>query len=264
MYPIRLHNNQKLHRYLLIFLWVYAGATLISVVLNYYTTQRMVGADFMNPNYAREQMPQILITGVIGFFIGMLSMVFPILFIVWFYRAYDNLGKVNRQLTSLSLGWSIGAWFVPVLNFIWPFRIMKEIWNGTQSAARQPGEAYNQEPPRLISFWWGCLLLAITVAMIGAFMSMQNMLSRMLSVRNPQRMIENTQSIMREAMERAFTIQIATTFLYLVALFILYLVLKKLAPMEESLADRVARSGYGQWPTMPPPAPGNPQAPYTY
>ncbi|OYT14315.1 MAG: hypothetical protein B6I19_00475 [Bacteroidetes bacterium 4572_114] len=48
------------------------------------------------------------------------------LFLVWFYRAYENLShRVNK--VDHSKGWSIWAWFVPVISMYRPYNIMNEL-----------------------------------------------------------------------------------------------------------------------------------------
>jgi hypothetical protein len=74
-------------------------------------------------------------------------------FLVWFYRARKNAGLWGPQ--SRSQGWTIGAWFTPVVNLWFPIQIMRDIWRtsaGDRSAA--------QLTARLAAGWWICWILA--------------------------------------------------------------------------------------------------------
>jgi hypothetical protein len=80
-------------------------------------------------------------------------------FIMWFRRAYANLHRLNSgSILSYEEGWAAGAWFVPFLNLVRPFTIMKEIWNETQSNI--PGKEKHDgiQGTALIGWWWAAWL----------------------------------------------------------------------------------------------------------
>jgi len=81
-----------------------------------------------------------------------------IFFIRWFSRAYSNL---HRKVTGLlySKGWAIGCWFVPILNFYRPYRIMKELCRKTETLL-------SIEKPNLsetIDVWWFLFIVSAFV-----------------------------------------------------------------------------------------------------
>lgn len=78
-----------------------------------------------------------------------------VLFIMWFRRAYYNLEKI-RVFTEHSEGWAAGAWFVPILNWIRPFQMMKELWHKTQEATEG---ILHVNPDRIVNVWWTLHLL---------------------------------------------------------------------------------------------------------
>jgi hypothetical protein len=74
-----------------------------------------------------------------------------VMFVVWFYRARVNAeghGWLQRQ----SRIWTITAWFVPLVNFWFPFQIMTDIWR-----AGLPTEARSNRAI-LPGIWWTCWL----------------------------------------------------------------------------------------------------------
>src|SRR4051812_7498049 len=54
-----------------------------------------------------------------------------IAFIAWFYRAYMNIERLGARDLRASKGWSIGAWFVPILNLVRPKQLMDDIWRAS-------------------------------------------------------------------------------------------------------------------------------------
>jgi Domain of unknown function (DUF4328) len=63
-----------------------------------------------------------------------------IVFILWFFRAYRNLGRLGINGLRWSERWAVGAWFVPLLNFVRPKSIANDIWRGSDPglAAQAP------------------------------------------------------------------------------------------------------------------------------
>jgi hypothetical protein len=80
----------------------------------------------------------------------------PILFlttgiswVVWQHRLSANLWPLGRTLghTPDAIGW----WFVPLLDLLWPFLVMRELWKATG-----PGENWKRRRlPLVVWVWWG-------------------------------------------------------------------------------------------------------------
>jgi len=80
-----------------------------------------------------------------GFFVAM------VMFLVWFYRARVN-AEGHGWPQRLPPGWAIGAWFVPVVCFWFPFRIMADIWRAGLPEQARTNIAI------LPGIWWASLL----------------------------------------------------------------------------------------------------------
>ena len=83
-----------------------------------------------------------------GFFVAM------VMFLVWFYRARVNAeghGWPQRR----SPGLAIWAWFVPVVNFYFPFQVMADIWRAGLPEQARANRAI------LPGIWWASLLAFI-------------------------------------------------------------------------------------------------------
>lgn len=90
-------------------------------------------------------LPVFGIVSNFGFFVAM------VMFLVWFYRARVNAeghGWPQRR----SPGWAIVAWFVPVVNFWFPFQIMVDIWRAGLPEQARTNIAI------LPGIWWTSLL----------------------------------------------------------------------------------------------------------
>ena len=76
-------------------------------------------------------------------------------FIMWFRRAYYNIGlRVNNLLYRD--GWAAGSWFIPVINFYMPFQIMKDLYKQTEKymtfSMKEPYKGNLKT--NYVNLWW--------------------------------------------------------------------------------------------------------------
>lgn len=83
-------------------------------------------------------------------------------FLAWIHRAHKNLASFGTAGLEYSPGWAIGGFFVPFLNLVRPFQVMREIWK-----ASNPDVDYQNDrswqysaSSALIGLWWGTWILA--------------------------------------------------------------------------------------------------------
>jgi hypothetical protein len=62
-----------------------------------------------------------------------------VLVITWFYRARKNLDAFPGAGPTMSAGWAIGGWFVPLANLVIPGRVMANIARDSLWRARDGG-----------------------------------------------------------------------------------------------------------------------------
>lgn len=77
-----------------------------------------------------------------------------IAFLTWLHRAYGNLRLLTAREPRFSPGWAVGYWFVPFLNLVRPYTILKEMWehSGVRTSPDQP---YPTTPnPVIVGVWW--------------------------------------------------------------------------------------------------------------
>jgi hypothetical protein len=76
-----------------------------------------------------------------------------VFFILWFRRAYYNLG-VRTDNTYYSEGWAAGSWFLPIISLIRPFQIMKELDEDTSELLSKATKNDVNTNSFLIGTWW--------------------------------------------------------------------------------------------------------------
>ena len=147
-----------------------------------------------------------------------------IFLIRWLRRAYYNLHQLPNIHPDYSDGWAAGAWFVPFVNLVRPFTIMREVWKDTQLAAF--GEV--RTPATLLGLWWSAYLINGLLAWIASLMD---------SGRS-----SGTGALDGEIASHAFTVLTAA---------LTWLVVRRIAGFEEALASRLKIAELGQAPPAP-------------
>src|SRR5207253_903614 len=80
-----------------------------------------------------------------------------VLWLVWLYRAYTNLVFVGSKRVRFSPTWAVGYWFIPFVNVVRAYQVMKDLW--LRSDSRNDRDGYDDLPaPVLLRGWWGVFL----------------------------------------------------------------------------------------------------------
>ena len=80
----------------------------------------------------------------------LLNIIAGILFLRWIYLSYINSILTGAKNMNFSPGWSVGWFFIPLMNLFMPFRVMKEIWK----TSRNSQDWTSLETPKIIITWW--------------------------------------------------------------------------------------------------------------
>jgi hypothetical protein len=70
-------------------------------------------------------------------------------FFFWLRRVVRNADRLGLLRQRFNSGWTVGAWFVPVLNLWRPKQIVNDAWTGSGCGSRT-----------LVDWWWGLYLLS--------------------------------------------------------------------------------------------------------
>ncbi|GAB1508343.1 DUF4328 domain-containing protein [Actinophytocola sp. KF-1] len=88
-------------------------------------------------------------------------------FLTWLWRTRVNAERLCPAEHRLSRGWTVGAWFVPVVNLWFPKQVVADIWRTSRPGV--PADTYRvhgltQSP--LVHAWWYTLLANMAVVVL--------------------------------------------------------------------------------------------------
>ncbi len=89
-----------------------------------------------------------------------------ILMSMWSFRAMKNLHIAGAPEVSMSPGWAVGWYFIPIANLWKPFEGLLQIWRGSMAQAGQPVKV-----PAHVGWWWATWLLSNFLANIALRLS---------------------------------------------------------------------------------------------
>jgi hypothetical protein len=77
-----------------------------------------------------------------------------VVFVIWLWRATSNLRSWPNPPLRYGPGWSVGAWFVPIANFIIPKQMLNDAWRGATPAGTAGYQWKDVHVPGFITAWW--------------------------------------------------------------------------------------------------------------
>lgn len=99
-----------------------------------------------------------------------------IVFLIWFYRAHQNLQALGVRRARYSSPWTVFLFLVPILNLYYAYDLVKELWRQSSpdlgfSDAFLKQHAFTLEhyPSKtaLVGLWWGCMIASVFTARIS-------------------------------------------------------------------------------------------------
>ncbi|MBK7871080.1 MAG: DUF4328 domain-containing protein [Saprospiraceae bacterium] len=163
------HNLQRAKQIIVVF-WILLGITIVSLIselLQLNLLNRFSSGYFDDQSATINDMRQGIIA-LLNFAVIIFSIIF---FIRWFRRAYYNLHKIGVRGLRYSEGWAAGAWFIPFVNLLYPYQIMREIWLETQRAITSNNYIKNAN---LVGWWWALYLVSNTFSYISMRISLES------------------------------------------------------------------------------------------
>jgi hypothetical protein len=89
----------------------------------------------------------------------LLSMTFilnSVLFFVWLYRAVSNHLALGARAQEYPPGWSVGYFFIPFINIVLPYFVVREVWMTSHDLAG----ASTRARAKPVLAWWVLYLLS--------------------------------------------------------------------------------------------------------
>jgi len=135
---------------ILIIAWLALDVTLI------YTFAGQLYVVLEDPSYVQDQsLAEILRPQLDLLYCREAALIIQyIFFFIWVYRSYKNCRgfTANTRFTS---GWSVGYFFIPLLNWFRPYQVMQDIWK----ISTDPNRALGARDSVLVGIWWTLWLL---------------------------------------------------------------------------------------------------------
>lgn len=77
-----------------------------------------------------------------------------IVYLCWMWRVRVNAEAFNPGGHSKARGWTIGGWFVPIVNLWFPRRVTLDIWDSSAPWGERPGHG-------LVNSWWTLWIISL-------------------------------------------------------------------------------------------------------
>jgi len=89
-------------------------------------------------------------------------------FIAWVYVTFRDLAQRGAR-TRYTPGWALGGFFVPLLNFVWPYLVVRDAWRAA-AGLREPagaGGSAGRPTPLVVKLWWALLMIDVVIGVVG-------------------------------------------------------------------------------------------------
>jgi len=94
----------------------------------------------------------------LGGFFNVFKFVLAVIFLKWIYRVSANAHFYSATDMTYSAGWSVGWFFVPIMNLFRPYRAMKETWQ-VSVAGPDVNSPFDVEVPSILPMWWALWII---------------------------------------------------------------------------------------------------------
>ena len=92
-----------------------------------------------------------------------------VLFLAWLARSRSNAQELSPQASVPSRGWTIGAWFIPVVNFFVPRQFVLDIGRASSASWEQKRDT------TLVNLWWVAWITHAVVLVVGGRVAPESM-----------------------------------------------------------------------------------------
>src|SRR5262245_49813196 len=135
------------------------GVLELFSLLTMAATQWMVGAASdgeISTGVAGAAIVVVLAGAIVVFsFIGL-----AVVFCCWEYRAYANLSAIDPSFVGrVTPGWAVGWWFIPFVQLVMPYFVMKELYQTSVSPEKNEFGYAPQAGGTLVGVYWAAFIL---------------------------------------------------------------------------------------------------------
>jgi len=145
-------------------------ALMVSNLLSLQFFQKMAdGAFETNEALMRAASMVDIHQGVTGILYTLIFIVAVVAYCRFYYRAMNNLYAAGAEGLRTTPFWTVGAFFLPIINLWRPLTAVRQIWRGTFDPA-----SASVRVPAIIGWWWFFWIIENSVANESFRMMMQS------------------------------------------------------------------------------------------
>ena len=102
-----------------------------------------------------------LVFGALGLLTLVAYVITVVLFCMWAYRTNANTRALGVSGMQYTPGWTVGWFFIPIMNLYRPYLAFREMWRANDISALDGSADWRQAPVSpLLGWWWGAWLLS--------------------------------------------------------------------------------------------------------
>lgn len=132
----------------------------------------LITTELLAGSYSSEEMSIGDGVSMGGACVGLLATLgCAVVFLIWLHRVSRNLRSLGVRMQRFSPGWAVGYWFIPIVNIVRPYQVVKEIWVESRPP-RGPETSAAGPPSALVGWWWATWLVAGGLSNISARLSL--------------------------------------------------------------------------------------------
>jgi hypothetical protein len=144
-------------------LWIYLGIVIVSLLSDFMQMNLLNSASFSPSEAEANDLRQRIIAGL--YFATFVITGF--VFLKWIHRANTNSCGFGARDMKFTPGWSVGYYFIPILNLYRPYQAMKEIWK----VSKNPADWQKEPGSPLLGWWWALWIISGLLGQISLRMS---------------------------------------------------------------------------------------------
>jgi hypothetical protein len=89
------------------------------------------------------------------------------LFLAWLYQCRVNVRALGARKLRWRREWTLMAFFVPVINALRPYQVVREVWQASDPSNGDPVGWQKVQVPRLLTCWWVTFLAFLAFELVA-------------------------------------------------------------------------------------------------
>lgn len=90
-------------------------------------------------------------------------------FLAWLHRVRVNVRAFGVRRLTYGREWTVLGFFVPALNALRPYQVVREIWMASDPSTGDPLGWKSVSAPPLLALWWGLFVAYFALEALSAF-----------------------------------------------------------------------------------------------